>query len=276
MKKSTKNKLRRIKYLLKWNLQSKLNNIKPYTDLTELEIGDNFKCLILVPHADDEWIGNSQVLLKTKSTVYYFQFLGNNYNESNKELRLNELKELQKEINFDLIVSNSYDDYTDLEQLILNNNFTDVFIPYPIDWHKEHIKVNSILQSILSELKKDIKLNFYHISVPFAKNVKGNFLSLSKSELINKSKIFSKMYKSQYNTPISRLNYQLRINGIGKGVYACENFSTLSFEQWKSLLDYVNDNYDSKIHPLIHQIDDLILIRKLSNQIYDDWENENN
>lgn len=264
-------KLRRFRYLVKWFIQFKMNKIQSYQNMEEMKINSDSKPLILVPHADDEWIGNSQILLKKNATVYYFQFLGNNYNETNKQVRLLELKNLQKEVSFDLIVSSSYDEYSDLEKLVSTNEFTEVYIPFPIDWHLEHIKVNTIFQSILSQFENNIKLYFYHISVPFPSNIKGSFITLTQKELLYKQDIFSKVYQSQYNTPISRLNYQARLNAKEKEIYACENYAELSYEEWTDLLKFVEENYSTKIKPLINYIDDLVLIREKSNQVYLDW-----
>ena len=264
-------KIRRYRYLVKWFIQFKMNKIQSYQNMEEMKNNSDSKPLILVPHADDEWIGNSQILRKKNATVYYFQFLGNNYNETNKQVRLSELKNLQKEINFDLVVSSNYDEYSDLEGLISTDSFNEVYIPFPIDWHEEHIKVNTIFQSILSQLENRIKLYFYHISVPFPSNIKGRFVTLSQKELLYKQKIFSRVYQSQYNTPISRLNYQTRLNAKGKKIYACENYAELSFEEWTDLLKFVEENYSTKIKTLIHYIDDLVLIREKSNQVYLDW-----
>lgn len=57
--------------------------------------------------------------------------------------------------------------------------------------------------------------------------------------------------------------------------YATENFVKLSFEEWTDLLNFVKDNYDTKIKELIYYIDDLGEIREKSNQIYKDWKNKN-
>ncbi|VDH17165.1 Uncharacterised protein [Algoriella xinjiangensis] len=264
-------KFRRFRYLIKWFFENHFNQIKPYLNYRELDSKSIKKSLILAPHADDEWIGNSQILSKTFSTVYYFQFLGNNYSESNKTTRRKELENLQKKINFDLILSDNYEDYSDLENLILTQNFSDIFIPFPIDWHQEHIKVNTILYDVLVKVDKKINLKFYHISVPFAEESEGCFLPITKKELIEKNNIFSKIYQSQYNTPIRRLNFQQRLNAKGFKYYALENYLELDFEEWTDLLTYIENNYETNIKKMIFSIDNLTEIRRLSNQVYTDW-----
>ena len=55
-------KLRRFRYLVKWFIQFKMNKIQSYQNMEEMKNNSESKPLILVPHADDEWIGNSQIL----------------------------------------------------------------------------------------------------------------------------------------------------------------------------------------------------------------------
>ncbi|MDM1040645.1 MULTISPECIES: hypothetical protein [Empedobacter] len=259
---------------MKWNWQYYFQKVESYKNRKPFDVSES-QNLVLVPHADDEWIGNSQLLLKKNTIVYYFQFLGNNYNETNKTVRRNELIELKNKIGFELIVSNSYEDYSDLKELLNNKSISNIFIPFPIDWHKEHIKVNTIFHHVLSGLQIKPNLFFYHISVPLPIDFEINYMQMDKSDLHFKKTIFADIYKSQYNTPIKRLNYQLRLNAKGLECYATENFVELSFEEWTDLLNFVKDNYDTKIKELIYYIDDLGEIREKSNQIYKDWKNKN-
>lgn len=275
--KKTKLRLRRYKFLLLWKLEF-INFPKNEIKTGEkLELDKITKPLVLVPHADDELIGNSTILkhFKNKLDVYYFQFLGNNYNESNKNMRLLEINAIQKKYGFNQINSNSYTDYSDLEALLATGNHTDIFLPFPLDWHAEHIKISTILQPIIQKLglEKKINLHFYHISVPLPADIPFSFVGLSKQELQEKQDTFSRLYVSQYNTPIKRLNYQNQINALGSSFYAKENFADLDYEQWISFLDYVEKNYASKIKPLIFTIDNIKQTRLLANKIYQDWAN---
>lgn len=273
--KKIKLKLRRYKYLLLWRLEFITFNKSDISSGEQLKLDNIKKPLILVPHADDELIGNSTILnyFKSKLEVYYFQFLGNNYTDANKSVRLQELNEIQKKYGFNLVNSNSYTDYSDLEALITTGNHTDIFLPFPLDWHTEHIKISTILQPIIKNLGLENKINlyFYHISVPLPKDVQFYFMGISKEELHEKQSIFSKHYTSQYNTPIRRLNYQNQINAFASSYYAKENFAHLDYEQWISFLDYIDKNFTHKIKPLIFSIDNIKETRKLANNIFLDW-----
>jgi len=269
--------LRRTKFLIIWLFQL---ITYPEPDIfagMNLELDDIEKPLILAPHADDELIGSSSLLthFKQKLDVYYFQFLGNNYNDSNKTVRLTELNQIQKKYGFNQFNSNSYEEYSDLERLISTRNHTDIFLPFPLDWHPEHIKISTILQPIIKKLglENKLKFYFYHISVPLPVDVPFYFVSLSKKDLQEKQNTFNAIYKSQYNTPIKRLNYQNRINALGSSYYAKENFAHLDYNQWVSLLGYIDKNYNEKIKPLIFTIDNMKKTRNLANSIYNDWLN---
>lgn len=275
--KKIKLRLRRYKFLLLWKsefISFPKNEIKAGE---ELELGNIKKPLVLVPHADDELIGNSTILkyFGKKLDLYYFQFLGNNYNDNNKNVRLNELNQIQKKYDFNQVNSNSYTDYSDLEALITTGNHTDIFLPFPLDWHTEHIKISTILQPIIKklDLEKKINLYFYHISVPLPAGVPFYFVGLSREELQEKQNTFSSLYISQYNTPIRRLNYQNQINALGSRYYAKENFAHLDYEQWLSFLEYIDKNFAIKIKPLIFTIDNMKQTRQLANKIYHDWIN---
>lgn len=268
-----KKKLIKLYLQALWHLSKyQKKAIEPY-DLSEKNIINDQELentLILVPHADDEWIGCSQVLKKSKTcTLYYFNFLGNNYNKENEIIRLNELKKLQEKFGFNLIVSQYKTSFLDLENLILSETFSSIYIPFPIDWHSEHLEVNEIFISILEKINKtNQSLFFYHISVPIPHQVKIKFLPLSISDIIEKNEIFNHYYISQKNIPIKRLTVQNKLSAIRSRYYAVEIFSKMSYPEWKLLLTYVMENYDKEIQNLSHIIDNVIKVRQASNKIY--------
>lgn len=225
--------------------------------------------LILAPHADDEWIGCSQAIkLSKKSTVYYFNFLGKNYNSQNEKIRLEEIKKVSKINNSKLVISSSRENYFDLKKLINDENFSAIFIPFPLDWHPEHLKVNDIAIDIISDSVKSSNLYFYHISVPIPETIKEYvYLPMSKSEIQNKIKVFDQNYISQRNTPIRRLALQNRIWAQGQKFYAAEVYAKFEINEWKKFLNFVHDNFQ-KIRESINFIDFPLKIKEISNDIY--------
>lgn len=273
IKKNVKKDVRKINLSIKWFLSRFLisfvdvDKLYTHNTLTEEELK---KTLILVPHADDEWIGCSQVLKKSgDKTVYYFNFLGKNYSKVNEKIRQKELKSLQEVLGFELIISSNKENYEDLEKLISENNFSSIFIPSPIDWHPEHILVNNIFMKIYEKFKdRNIPLYFYKVSVPIPSMVEKKILPMTKQEIEEKKKIFLTHYPSQRNVSIRRLTLQNILSANRSEYYAVEPYAIMDFGIWKKLLNYINSNYKKEFQPLVHIIDSPLKTRKASNRIY--------
>lgn len=258
----------------------------PYSkeNLKEIDTCTLENCLILAPHADDEWIGCSQIIRKAKQcSVYYFQFLGKNYNDDNKRVRHSELTKLCKKFNIQLISSTNYEDYSDLVQLLKENQYSHILLPFPIDWHNEHIEVNYILNNILSDALNNklteidyskTKIIFYNISIPLP-HLSIEFLPINKKDLKQKRKVFYETYYSQYGTSVRRMTLQNRLSAKGTHHYAIEPYSNISIDEWKMLLPFVNEHL-SELKEMAHSIDNMQRIRMLTNNIYQKFLAKNN
>lgn len=227
--------------------------------------------LILVPHADDEWIGCSQILKNaSEKTIYYFNFLGNNYSKENELTRLHELKNLQKQIRFNLQVSQKQEDYKDLEKLIIENDFSSIFIPSPIDWHAEHILTNKIFLNLFPNIENQkIPFYFYHVSVPLSRQMEKKHLPMNRKDVKEKEDAFIKHYPSQRNLPIERFTLQNRLSAIGSGHFAIETYAKISFTTWGKLLQFIDLYYEEYFLPLKHIIDFPIKIRKAADATFE-------
>lgn len=244
-----------------------VGRLNSYNIITEEDLK---KILILVPHADDEWIGCSQVLKKSKDkTVYYFNFLGKDYSEANEKIRQKEIETMQVVMDFKIVTSTDKENYEDLEKLLSENDYSSIFIPSPIDWHPEHILANNIFMKVCEKLDhKELPFYFYKVSVPIPSKMEKKFLPMTRQEIDEKKKIFFAHYPSQKNVSIKRLALQNRLSASRSKYYAIEPYATLDFGIWKNLLDYVSSNYEKEFQPLAHIIDSPIKIRKASNKIY--------
>jgi hypothetical protein len=272
---TTKKFIKKTYFTIKWCFSIFLISFSDIGELSEqniLERNALRKILILVPHADDEWIGCSQILKKSADkSVYYFNFLGDNYSSENEKIRLDELKSLQNEIGFNLFVS-SHNNYEDLKNLIHDNDFSGIFIPCPIDWHPEHILVNKIFKNIFPLLENNnINLYFYKVSVPLPAKMNKVFLPMSKENIKEKQNIFKKHYPSQKNVSIVRLTLQNRLSKGSTNHYAIEPYGKIEISTWHKLLDYIDQNFIEKFQPMKHAIDSPIKIRKLSNIVYEEF-----
>lgn len=269
-----KKKLRILYNKLSWHKDFFLLSA-PYNrkSLFKVNTKDLQNVLILAPHSDDEWIGCSQIIKKSKKcTVYYFNFLGNNYNKDNEQIRLKEIENLCKIFKLNLVVSSSYDDYSDLKNLIYDNNFSHVFLPFPIDWHYEHLKVNLIFREVLNE-KYNYKFKKLHYNISMALPCQNKILysPLSKQELREKRNVFLKNYLSQHGTSIYRMNLQCRLNAKNTNHKALETYSSLDWNTWEKLLDFSEKNYHTKYKPLVHILDKIQKIRSQTNVIFHEF-----
>lgn len=270
---SIKKHAKKINLSLRWFFSNflisfiEVDKLHPYNILTKEELK---KTLILAPHSDDEWIGCSQILKNSEdSTVYYFNFLGNNYSEANEKTRKKELESLQNIFDFKLTTSSNRDNYEDLEKLISENNFSSIFIPSPIDWHPEHILANNIFIKIYEKLKeRKIPFYFYEVSVPIPSKIEKKFLPMTKKEIEEKKKVFNLHYPSQKNVSIRRLTLQNKLSASGSKFYAIEPYAIIDFETWKKLLYYINSKYEKEFQRLIHIIDSPLKTRIVSNKVY--------
>lgn len=265
-------KIRVLKNKILWcfcKIKSKLSNKKIIDSELIIPDSDLKNILILAPHADDEWIGCSQVISKAEeSTVYYYNFLGKNYHQENETIRQNEIKNVSKKTGFKLIVSTNRENHSDLKELILENNFTAIFIPFPLDWHPEHIKVNDIALEILKKIDLSVPLYFYHISVPTPESMRNcYYLPLSKKEIQTKIKIFDDCYISQKNTPIRRFAIQNVIWSQSQNFYAAEVFAKCSLLEWELFLNFVKEQ-KNEIEKSIYLIDYPFKIREYSDKIF--------
>jgi len=265
--------IRRIYFLLRWKFAFLFLSKKDVNEATPINIIDKEEIenpLILVPHADDEWIGCSQILKESPSvTLYYFNFLGNNYSEENIKVRLAELKSLQEKLRFKLIVSEENQPHLDLIKLIEENNFSSIFLPCPIDWHPEHILVNNILKDVLCKISFLKQLYFYKVSVPLPNKLEMVFSPMNKEAVKEKQEIFDKHYPSQKNVSIRRLVLQNRLSAYNSSFFAIEPYGKFNFKTWLQLMDYIEKSFSTDIQPLIHIIDYPVKIRKTVNKVFE-------
>lgn len=245
---------------------SDLGDILPENILTESELR---KTLILVPHSDDEWIGCSQILKKSKNcTLYYFNFLGDDYSNTNERVRLQEIKNIAEMYHANLIIADS-ENYQDLANLISENKYSSIFCPFVLDWHLEHIKVNHILKEIYTKNNSGFEnLLFYYVSIPLPKQIKKRFLPMSNKELGEKITLFKKFYPSQRPDLVERLAYQNKNSAKKSKYFATEIYGYLPKEIWVNFVDFVENNYEDKVKTLRKYLHHLKKIRLLSTNIY--------
>lgn len=194
--------------------------------LTRLMIDDKDKVVVLVPHADDEWIGPYSIIKDRPSKLHciYFNLFGIDYSEENIRKRNAEIKKSSEYWGFTLDNVYKYD-VDALCQLIQGARYC--FIPSPYDWHEEHRKVFltfvMAFNKLTIEQREKLNVFYFSVSVPHPCDKAQFYIPLTKKELNEKWSQFVKIYHSQAFMPACRYKLQLRL--VPKTVgYAAQTF----------------------------------------------------
>ena len=194
--------------------------------LTRLMIDHNDKVVVLVPHADDEWIGPYSIIKDRPSKLHciYFNLFGIDYSEENIRKRNAEIKKSSEYWGFTLDNVYKYD-VDALCQLIKDARYC--FIPSPYDWHEEHRKVFltfvMAFNKLTIEQREKLNVFYFSVSVPHPCDKAQFYIPLTKKELNEKWSQFVKIYHSQAFMPACRYKLQLRL--VPKTVgYAAQTF----------------------------------------------------
>lgn len=201
--------------------------IKPQSQLPEMPEG---KYLILIPHSDDEWIGNSTLISNAKYQVELFDMdmKGGDSLSLHKD-RFAEMKAISTLFGRRLY---SKKEGKRIEDIIERYNPDFVAVPYFFDWHLEHREVMKELRDCKTKVH-DFKVAMYQVTVPIMKSNITNCNVMAGSYCTFKWNLFKKIYKTQAFFPSYRVSCHERINGAQYGLYACEVFSVLDFSAWK-------------------------------------------
>lgn len=229
---------------------------------------DNYeKVIVLAPHADDEWIGCSEIIKLFKNIeIIFLNFTGSNNLKENKKIRKNEIINLCESMKVKVHIIE--DDIEESLTKIINLNTPNLIcLPYFIDWHEEHRKVNLILQKTINKnisitLIKHIKICSYNISIPIPGAEITNVLSMNLKTLIYKWLKFKKHYVSQKNMPIFRFICNEFINGAYCKSLFADSFSIKEFYEWN---DFINKNKIKNFDILKKYINDINKIHLLIN-----------
>lgn len=224
----------RYKQEWKWNHEAKREKVGIQHDSSILQTLCG-RCLILIPHSDDEWIGCSQVLQSNNEVVLCNMDMEGGDTENLHKERFYEMSRVAKEFSRRLITIK--DNKVELlRKTIIEFNPDFVFLPFFIDWHPEHIAVMRMLSSAIELLDKT-EIHFqvvtYQISCPIVNGIT-HALPMSEEEWKHKWSYFKSHYPTQIHIPYLRFSLNEVINGAFIGSFAAEVFCVFEAEEWKS------------------------------------------
>lgn len=203
-------------------------------DFSELPLG---KYLVLIPHSDDEWIGNSTLISDNKYQVELFDMdMPGGDSPKLHQIRYSEMKAMANRFNRKL---HSKKEGDRLSEVITNYKPDYVTVPFFYDWHPEHRVVMSELKGVAA-YGCGFKVVMYQVSVPIANYNITHMNPMDKKAAKRKWNLFKTVYGTQGFFPTYRIACHERINGKIAGKFACEAFCVLGYSQW-------NRNYDNMI-----------------------------
>lgn len=229
--------------------------------------------LVLVPHADDEWVGCSRLLegKNNKITLCYMNMPGGDTKEIHAQRYL-ELSQMAKIKNVDLLhLDGNYDRKIEKLKNIIEKNKTDyICVPSCYDWHEEHLAVIKMLKKALlnSTLPSDLKILTYQVSVPMPESMITDYLSMSKTEQKEKWSLFRKIYKTQDFFPVERFMHNEFVSGGMAKSYSAEVYCCMNYKKWITFIERraVNETQRRELEKCFKK---LIKVRKTVNNFAD-------
>ncbi len=224
------------------------------------------KIVILIPHADDEWIGCSQIIVHTNDVVLCnLNMPGGDTTELHMR-RFEELKLISEKYNSRLLNLEYSNLENELTQVILAEKPELIFVPFYYDWHEEHVKSMQCLCKCLGNIGekkiKKIRIAMYQVSVPIPNRWINFALPMRKNEFYNKWQTFDTVYKTQVSLPWQRFRYSELINGRLCNNYAAEVFSVLDCKVWCDFLEKELLNPNEK-RMIKQNLQDMIAVRNI-------------
>lgn len=224
-----------IRNLLLWNLECKqLRKSIVVQTIPSLPYGK--KTIILIPHADDEWVGCSSLVINGSDIFLYDMDMNGGDDKVLHEARYNELSKistLYKKPLFKVGLNKSLS----LIETITKEKPQMICVPFFFDWHPEHIEVMGILRQALLNLEYDVDIAMYQVSMPIPRNCITHINPMSKIEWKRKWKTFEEIYKSQIGIPYKRFAINERVNGAVSESYAGEAFVYCGASVWLANYD---------------------------------------
>lgn len=239
-------------------------------NLTRLRVDEKDKILILVPHADDEWIGPYAIVQQKfeNLTCVYFNLFGNDYSEENICRRNAELMESKEFWGYSLVNNCNYD-IDSLAEMLKNSEVC--FLPSPYDWHEEHRKVFKTFVKAYEKLSQDeekrLNVYYYCVSVPHSKKENLSYVPLSKKDLDDKWTKFKDIYHSQSFMPSLRYKLQLRLIPTSVG-YAAQTFIKVDGSRLNEDNLLIETNaVSSKLTKLQNYINNIVAVRLMIEKV---------
>jgi hypothetical protein len=260
-------RLYHLRFRSKWHRQYRQAKWRGlfYRGIKPLPQSDLERVLILAPHADDEWIGASTIIRKSRQAdVLYLEFYGDDYSPANVKTRQGEIVTSSVINCFTLYSTLDEDRGGKMAQLLLNG-YTAVFVPSFNDWHPEHRETFGLFAKAYFSVKDkiDSKVYLYNVSVPHLNHPKSlRMMPMCSREQNYKWRIFDEVYASQY-MPDHRYELQERLDAYKTRFFSAELFEAMTEESISNGVKLLADRaFVDKLNGYKAEINDILRVRE--------------
>lgn len=223
--------VRILKRSIDWNRDAR--QCRALVKQNTVKILPEKRIIILMPHADDEWIGCGQLIQKYNREILVVNMdMDGGDNQSLHIKRRKESENAARRLQYRFITLQG-DKVEALKEIFKEEKADGIFLPCYFDWHKEHIETMEIFQKSYADMEHKGLVAMYQVSLPIPCSLINAGIEMDKSELKKKWKCFKQFYKTQNFLPVRRFAINEYINGGITNSFACEGFLISSFEIWQ-------------------------------------------
>lgn len=224
------------KQVINWEREAKAEKNKIQYD-SEISQTINGRCLILIPHSDDEWIGCGRIIQSDNEVVLCNMDMSGNDMVSLHNERREEMTRVANFFNREFITIEE-NKSENLCETIRKVKPDFIFLPHFIDWHPEHIAVMQFLSkaiALLDTTEVNFKVVTYQVSCPIVQGITHAY-PMTKKEWMYKWDFFKHHYPSQLQIPFQRFSINEKINGQYVGAFAAEVCCMFKADEWNVLM----------------------------------------
>lgn len=243
------------------HIRAQIQDQKPVLDL-------NCEYIILIPHSDDEWIGNSMIIRNAPNVLLVnLDMQGGDTPDLHVE-RYNEMSKLAEQYHRMLITIKD-EKPSNLADILNQHPQAIITVPAYIDWHPEHIDVMNILAEVVRTglIPKDRLIAMQPVSVPMPQAMVSHVLPMNKVEWETKWNVFKQIYTTQLSIPYKRFALHETISGGYSDSHAAEVYSLQKCFVWLECLPAFKLSQD-EISSLKRNLNDIRNIYNAINSIY--------
>lgn len=235
---------RKLYTKISWNLDLLKTKKSKNTVLPHLP--EN-RYILLVPHADDEWMTNSMLVRYANDVILVNMDMRGGDSDALHIVRRQEIESVAYKY-FRPLHTLECNKVESLKVLLQSNPNCTIVLPFFVDWHPEHLEVIEIFKTAIAQIEHSgcYKVLMYPVSCPMPIDYITHANRMCKAQWTEKWDLFKNTYKTQIGIPFRRFSIVDRIYGKYVGAFAAEVYCLSDMADWKQLSEKVVIQDDMK------------------------------